>query len=223
MTAQLARRRIERLSLADDGIAWQIMQMEISARRVATILDELLDIAHLEAGRPPRLNLAPCPLIPIVEAAVCAHQASTNAGQIIDLVAAAKPVGTWDAARLARVIDNLIANAIKYSPAGGEITLHVDEEANEDGTPVAVLRVQDRGVGIPAAEIDRVFERFFRGSNVGSIGGMGIGLAGARAIAEQHGGSLTVESHEGEGTTFTLRLPLDAAKPADAQVNPGTQ
>src|SRR5581483_1196774 len=81
--------------------------------------------------------------------------------------------GTWDAARLERSIDNLVGNAIKYSPEGGEVTLRLWEE---DGD--AVVRVADQGLGIPEKDLGRVFERFHRGANVaGRISGTGIGLA----------------------------------------------
>ena len=74
---------------------------------------------------------------------------------------------------------------------------------------MATVRVCDRGLGIPAAEMEHVFERFFRAANVGAISGTGIGLAGSRQIVEQHGGTLTAESREGVGSTFTLHLPID--------------
>ena len=78
-----------------------------------------------------------------------------------------------------------------------------------------MLTVQDRGIGIPAADLPRVFERFERGRNaVGRIGGSGIGLAATRQIVEQHGGTIEVESREGRGSTFTVRLPLTPPSPA---------
>jgi signal transduction histidine kinase len=75
----------------------------------------------------------------------------------------------------------------------------------------AVLRVRDQGIGIPPADLPRIFERFYRATNVaGQIQGSGIGLAGSRQVVEQHGGTIVVESREGAGSTFTVRLPLDA-------------
>src|SRR5207245_6637344 len=102
-------------------------------------------------------------------------------------------------------------NAIKYSPEGGDITLTLRRE--EDGVGEwAVLTVRDQGVGIPPHEVPRVFERFYRASNVvGNIPGTGIGLAGVRQIVEQHGGSIAVESRERAGSSFTVRLRLDIA------------
>src|SRR5205085_140437 len=112
-------------------------------------------------------------------------------------------VGLWDGARLERVLLNLFANAVKYSPDGGAISLTVSREDHW-----AVVTVRDQGLGIPAADLPHIFERFHRAGNVGRISGTGIGLAEARQIVEQHGGTVTVASQEGCGTTFTLRLPL---------------
>jgi signal transduction histidine kinase len=80
-----------------------------------------------------------------------------------------------------------------------------------------VLSVQDKGIGIPSGDLSRIFERFKRGSNVSeAVPGSGIGLAGVKQIVEQHGGSIEVESREGEGSTFTVRLPLSSAKSLSA-------
>src|SRR5262249_37818647 len=81
-----------------------------------------------------------------------------------------------------------------------------------DGGTVAEIRVSDPGVGIPEADLPRIFERFQRGSNVERIPGTGIGLAGARQIVEQHGGTISVESDEGSGSTFTVHLPIEPAR-----------
>ena len=113
-------------------------------------------------------------------------------------------VGTWDQFRLERVLDNLIGNAVKYSPRGGEIVLGIAGDGDR-----AVLTVRDQGIGIPEADLPRVFERFHRGANVARrTRGSGIGLSGARQIVEQHGGTITVESQERLGSAFTVRLPL---------------
>jgi signal transduction histidine kinase len=115
--------------------------------------------------------------------------------------------GMWDAGRLERVLANLISNALKYSPNGGEIDVTV-EQVDEEGRRWAVVKVKDSGIGIPAADLPHIFERFHRGANVsGRIPGTGIGLAAAQEIVEQHGGSISVQSREGDGSTFTVRLP----------------
>ena len=120
-------------------------------------------------------------------------------------------LGRWDPARLERVVSNLVSNALKYSPDGGDIVLLLFQESDSTGN-WAVLQVRDQGVGIPPDELPQVFDRFYRGSNViGRIEGTGLGLASARQIVEQHGGSISVDSQLGLGTTFTVRLPLEEA------------
>ena len=116
-------------------------------------------------------------------------------------------IGSWDPARMERVLDNLLGNAVKYSPTGGEIVVGVSHEQTAAGD-WAVLVVRDQGVGIPAADLPHVFEPFHRARNVGKVAGTGIGLAGVRRIVEQHGGAITAESREGVGSAFRVRLPL---------------
>jgi signal transduction histidine kinase len=116
-------------------------------------------------------------------------------------------LGDWDEARIERIVANLISNAVKYSPRGGPIAIQVATE-ERDGLEWAILAVRDHGIGIPPAEIERVFEPYYRASNIaGTVSGSGIGLAGTRNIVEQHGGQISVESEVGD-TTFTVRLPL---------------
>lgn len=128
-------------------------------------------------------------------------------------------VGDWDPVRIGRVLDNLLSNAVKYSP-GGVVVVTVDRgeapPARRRGGVAAgnwaVFSVLDHGLGIPKNDLGRVFERFHRGANViGRIAGSGIGLAGARQIVEQHGGTIEVSSVEGHGSTFTVHLPLASA------------
>src|SRR5205823_8333317 len=98
---------------------------------------------------------------------------------------------------------------VKYSPGGGRIVVSVAEE--QEPSPQAILTIQDGGLGIPEADLPHIFDRFRRGSNVnGQIPGTGIGLSGARQIVEQHGGSVSLESQIGVGTTVTVRLPRAA-------------
>jgi signal transduction histidine kinase len=211
MNAQLARRRLDRL----DGpphltskLASQLADVEGSARRMAAVLDDMLDVARLQSGRPLQLNLQPVQLLAVVEAVVAIHQPTTER-HTLRVAASADPRGTWDSARVERVVDDLIVNAIKHSLSGGEIALDVAEEASHDGRRMAVLRVSDRGHGLTPAELNHVLERFFRpGCTHGRIAGSGIRLASAAGIAEQHGGSLSAEPQPGGGSTITLRLPV---------------
>jgi signal transduction histidine kinase len=125
--------------------------------------------------------------------------------------------GAWDAARLERAIANLVGNAVKYSPSGGEILVPVRREQAVDGD-YAVVTVRDSGIGIPEADPPHIFRRFYRGNNVvGRFGGAGLGLGGARHIIERHGGTIAVDSREGCGTMFTVRLPVDVCVGPDEQ------
>jgi signal transduction histidine kinase len=170
----------------------------------------VLDAARLQEGRPLELDRRPTDLVALARRAAAECQQTTGRHRIRCEAQVPRLVGRWDAARLERVLGNLLDNAVKYSPGGTEITLTV---ARSGAT--AVVAVRDRGVGIPAGDLPRVFERFYRGSNVaGRIGGTGLGLAGVKRIVEQHGGTIEVESVEGVGSTFTVRLPLRARRAA---------
>jgi signal transduction histidine kinase len=161
-------------------------------------------------------------LVALAEASITEFQAAA-AGQQLHLEAGiTEVVGLWDADRLTRVLENLVANAVKYSPAGSTVVVRVDREETPDG-PLAVLSVADQGVGIPAADRPHIFERFRRGGNVaGRFVGSGLGLWGSQRIVAQHGGTIAIDSTEGKGTTVTVRLPLEVKgkMPDDAQSTP---
>ncbi|MGD9894545.1 MAG: sensor histidine kinase, partial [Dehalococcoidia bacterium] len=169
------------------------------------MIGELLDVSRLEAGRPLDLDLRPTDLIGLIREEVAAQQLRSEQPPIRFETTSVEIIGEWDAARIARVIANLLSNAVKYSPEGGSVKVTVVE----DGRDWAIIQVQDEGIGIPPADLPHIFERYQRGANVaGRIAGTGIGLAGARQIVELHGGTIEVESVEGHGSVFTVRLPL---------------
>jgi signal transduction histidine kinase len=173
-------------------------------------IDELLDVAQVQAGQPARLRSRPTDLTTLVRSTMQAHE-HLLAGHRLVLRAPDEPlVGHWDDVRLRRVVANLVSNGIKYSPDGGEIVVTVWCELGDEH-PRAAFSVADHGIGIPAADLPSIFSSFYRGSNVDAeIGGFGLGLAGAHQIVIQHGGQIDVASEVGVGTTFTVRLPLDA-------------
>jgi signal transduction histidine kinase len=103
-----------------------------------------------------------------------------------------------------QIVSNLVSNAVKYSPAGGLITINLEYEAHK-----LILRVQDEGIGIPEADIKHLFEPFHRGENVDAISGTGLGMVITKHAVELHGGTIDVESQVGIGTTFTVVIPLD--------------
>jgi signal transduction histidine kinase len=208
--AQLLQRQLARRgpSGATDQMAVRLAMIDATATRMTRMLNELLDLTRLQMGRPLDLDSRPTDLVALARQIAAEYQQGHEQHQIRVEAAVPELIGAWDEARLERVLRNLVGNAIKYSPEGGEVALEV---APEDGAagPWAVVVVQDHGVGIPAGDVPHIFERFRRGQNVAErISGTGIGLASARQIVQQHGGTIAVVSQEGHGSTFTVRLPL---------------
>ena len=207
---QLLQRRARRKgTLEASDVEPGLQTIHNVGERMSGMIEELVDVAQLRGGNVLRLKRQATDLVAIAERRVREHQhATTRHGIRLD---AAEPsiTGWWDEARLGRVIDNLLTNAVKYS-MGGEITVRLRREIRgEDNW--AVLRIEDEGVGIPAADLPYIFERFRRGSNVlDRFAGTGLGLSGVRQIVVQHGGDVTISSAEGVGTTVTVALPLDA-------------
>jgi signal transduction histidine kinase len=112
-----------------------------------------------------------------------------------------------DPARIGHVFSNLLSNALKYTPPGGEVRVTAEPVGSQ-----VEISVQDTGSGIPAQHIDRIFERFFRVPGQSGASGAGLGLAIAKEIVELHGGRLTVQSKEGQGAKFTFTLSAAAAR-----------
>jgi signal transduction histidine kinase len=162
----------------------------------------------LQLARPLELDREPTDLVELAGRVVALHEGVSERHRVELETTEPALVGRWDAARIERVLQNLLSNAIKYSPGGGHVWVRL---WREPGTACdwAVVAVQDEGVGIPAADLPHLFERFHRASNVrDQIAGTGIGLATARHVVEQHGGAILVESEEHRGSTFTIRLPV---------------
>ena len=175
-----------------------------TSTRMAALIDELLDAVHLQAGLHIELRRRPTDLANLALQVVTNHQQATEKHSLRFDGPQPGPIGEWDPDRLERVLDNIVSNAIKYSPNGGEILVEV---ARDRGW--AVLSVQDDGVGIPTADLPHVFERYRRARNVSAkFAGTGLGLAGAKDLIQLHGGSISVTSVEGVGSKFVVRLPL---------------
>jgi len=173
-------------------------------KRLQRIVEDLLLVAQIEADR---LELHPGPT-DLAELAAEAVEAALPAAeeQGIDLVLdAAGPLPLEaDGGRLRQVLDNLVSNALKYTPGGGTVVLSA---SNGDG--LVRVEVSDTGIGIPHDELGQLFSRFYRASTATrrAIPGTGIGLVIARAIVEGHGGTISLASNEGEGTRVTVSLP----------------
>jgi len=178
-----------------------------STAQLVRLVDELLDLTRLRMGHGLELDYGPADLIKIARRLAAEYQKISPRHTIELETDLARMLGDWDEARIERIVANLISNAVKYSPRGGPIAIQVATE-ERDGQEWAILAVRDHGIGIPPAELERVFEPYYRASNIaGTVSGSGIGLAGTRNIVEQHGGQISVESEVGD-TTFTVRLPL---------------
>lgn len=179
-----------------------------NADRLLHLVNDLLFVARLEAGQ---LDLHPgeLDLAAVVRQSVAEAEPRAAAGGIdLSCEAGDVPAVQADRGRMFQLLDNLVSNAIKFTPAGGDVRVSL--------TPVngvVRLEVSDTGIGIATAEQARLFERFFRASSASDrqIPGTGLGLYIARAIVEAHGGSIAVRSEPGEGTSFRVELPIGAS------------
>ena len=177
-----------------------------NAERLAVMAGDLLDLARLEAGH---LGIDPAPtdLAEVIDQALHAAQAAVTAKNLhLNADIAADLFLHADEQRLRQVADNLLGNAIKYTPAGGAITV----TAGPQGADHIVWTVADTGIGIPVAERPRLFRRFYRASTAVAhrIPGTGLGLVVTRAIIERHHGTITLAHHAGPGITFVITLPV---------------
>ena len=197
----------ERLAPADPArSAAALAVARRQAEHAATLVADLFELAQLERSAAPPLRCGPVPMGELVRDVVAAHR-SAAAAKGIDLTldaAAALPTLHADGARLFRVLDNLLANALRHTPKSGRVAVR----ALAKGEAV-IVTVVDTGDGIAPEDVERVFERYFRGGGARTrTDRSGLGLAIARAVAEAHGGTLTAASTLGTGSTFTLCLPV---------------
>ncbi|HZB95104.1 MAG TPA: response regulator [Herpetosiphonaceae bacterium] len=203
----------------DPGLATAMKGLDVieqQVNRMTMLLDQLRDVSHIGINR---FAIEPqtTELIALVKRVVATAQTTTT-DHIIQLDVTDRPLfADVDEFRMEQVLNNLVGNAIKYSPDGGriEVVVELSEGAtattNRPAIPAgwAVVTVRDYGIGIPAAGRERLFERFFRAGNAkGRVSGMGLGLFIAREIVHRHGGLIWVESEEGQGSLFGIALPL---------------
>ncbi len=185
------------------------------ADRLSKLLTLLLDLSRIEAGRL-ELDLAPTDLRSILVSMSRALQATTEA-HVIEVHAPAGVIGHWDQRRIEEVAQNLLNNAVKYSPVGGRIEVRLKANASE-----AMVTVRDSGVGLAVDDAPHVFERFYRGRNDRRLEGTGLGLYICHAIVTAHGGRIWAESHgPGQGSTFGFALPLAPAEAESADQQSG--
>jgi signal transduction histidine kinase len=179
-----------------------------SANRLVRLVEDLLFTAKVEAGT---LTIQPG-VVQLAELAACCvadlRAAADEAGIELELEDGDVDAFWGDAERLRQLLDNLVTNAVKFTPAGGSIVVRTGVRAGR-----GFVEVEDSGIGIPSNEVGLVFQRFFRASTAveRQLPGTGLGLRISEAIVDAHGGTIRAESEEGRGTTFRVELPMRAA------------
>jgi signal transduction histidine kinase len=179
------------------------------ADHVLVMLNTLMDISEAESGAMP-LQREPVRLADVVERAAALYRDVAEAKGVSLAADTGNPVVvSGDRIRLEQVAANLIDNAVKYTPAGGRVSVDVVPDG-----PNAILRVHDTGSGVPDDELPRIWDRLFRGDSSRATRGLGLGLSLVKAVVEAHGGSVSVESQPGHGSTFTVSLPVPPPNPS---------
>ena len=183
-------------------------QVQREATRLGRIVDDLLDLSLIEAQEAPIREPVPVHIV-LHEAAERVRGAADAVGTPLSVSPVATDlVVTGDSSQLVSAVTNLLDNAVKYSEPGDPVEVNaavVDESV--------CISVRDHGIGIPSRDLERIFERFYRVDRARSraTGGTGLGLSIVRHVAQAHGGDVTVESTEGEGSTFRFRVPLPSS------------
>jgi signal transduction histidine kinase len=199
---QMMQRRAERDGILPERERRAVDVIHTQTKRLSKMVATLLDISRFEQGKLiiERAPLDLCALIlRIVEEVLPSLSIHTVECQLPETAM----IIDGDELRLEQVVQNLISNAVKYSPDGGAIQVRLGRRDN-----MACIEVIDQGIGIPAEDIPHLFERFYRAGNMGHISGMGIGLYIVQELVNLHGGSVAVASTQSQGSTFTVCLPI---------------
>jgi PAS domain S-box-containing protein len=208
------------LELVIDGEAGEVTEeqreflgiVQRNANRLLALVGDLLFLAQIEAGKL-SLEMGAVDLAAIAaESVETARPLADDKDITLTLATGRLQPLAGDRARLAQLLDNLISNAIKFTPESGRVDVRASSSRGN-----AILEVRDTGMGIPAEEQEYVFERFFRTSRATeeAIQGTGLGLAISKAIVHAHGGRITLASSDGEGATFRVSIPIRAVQPAE--------
>jgi two-component system OmpR family sensor kinase len=192
--------------LTADELAERARKVRNAVRRMTQLIANLISSSRLIDGRigfnyhPTQVDLTA-----IVREACHLQRELTPDAPLLDCLEKEPLMIYGDASLLSQVLGNLMSNAVKYSPNGAPVRI----TSSQDGAHVAVV-IEDRGIGIPDTDRDRVFERYYRGSNTSGIVGSGVGLYLVKTIVDLHEGSIMLDSRENEGSRFTLRLPASS-------------
>lgn len=200
---QLLERQAQKGTLDAERLMPYLERVDVAARQMTSLLDDLLSDAEVAATQDP-IEREPLDLAAYLRETAEHHDAISPMHAVTADVPDHPVVMEVNRGKIDRALHNLVLNAIKYSPDGGPISLSLDAGGDE-----VRIRVADRGIGIPADDLPYIFDRFHRGANTaGRTVGLGLGLVSVQRAVAAHDGSVDVESAEGTGTTFTIRLPL---------------
>ncbi|NTU86132.1 MAG: GAF domain-containing protein, partial [Chloroflexales bacterium] len=203
-TTQLMQQRDAREGLLAERERRSLTTLASQGRRLNRLIGNLLDVTRLTAGRL-TLQLDTVDLRALVAQLVEELRLPTSRHELVADLPELPLLLSGDALRMEQVVANLLQNALKYSPHGGVVTVALARRGME-----AVLSVTDEGIGIPVEALPQLFTRYYRAPNTASarIAGLGIGLFVVKEIVERHGGTVSVASIEGQGSIFTVTLPL---------------
>src|SRR6266851_5055019 len=201
--------------IATDEIGERAGKVRSAVLRLTHLIDNLLNSSRLiDGGVGLYFHPAEIEVAALLREVCQLHREMAPGSRIEERFGPAPLQMVGDAKLLFQVFSNLLSNAVKYSPGGGAIEVAAEVAADE-----VVAVIADRGIGIPASDLDRLFQRYHRGSNVSGIVGTGVGLYLVKMVVDLHGGRIEVESREGAGSRFTVRLPIRAAR--GEEVDPG--
>ncbi|HEY1541409.1 MAG TPA: ATP-binding protein [Xanthobacteraceae bacterium] len=198
--------------LRGEEVAERAGKVRAAVLRMTHLIENLLNAARLLDGAGLYFHSSEIDLAAVLQEVCRTHREIAPRANIAEEFAAPSLPMTGDRNLLLQALSNLLSNAVKYSPGDGRVTVG----AVLDGGHVAVT-VTDHGIGIPAGDIAHLFERYYRGSNVSGVVGTGVGLYLVKIVVDLHGGSIAVDSREGEGSRFTVRLPTRGAAPVPGE------
>jgi len=212
-----ARRLIKtKETLAAPEIGERAGKIRAAVLRLTHLIDNLLNSARLfDGGAALYFHPIEMDMATLLREVCQLHREMVPSAQIAERFASARLPMTGDPKLLFQVFSNVLSNAVKYSPGGGVIDVEAELGADE-----IIVVINDRGIGIPAGDVERLFERYYRGSNVSGIVGTGVGLYLVKMVVDLHGGRVEVKSEEGSGSRFTIRLLLVQASTASPSTQP---
>lgn len=209
--------------LADGGDEKQettLHMMLRNSRRVLNLINQLLDLSRFDGGKM-KLSASLQNIVPFLKGAQASFETLARDKKLnLTFHSQAEDISLYfDAQKMEDVLSNLLLNAVKFTPAGGDITVSVSHDPGQDS---AKISVRDTGIGIPMKQFTHIFDRFYQAGGPGKAGGTGIGLSLVQEIVQLHRGKIDVHSQEGKGTEFVILLPMgrDHLKP-DEIVSPG--